>query len=454
MRKLLLALLTIGAVSGAVQGTYCIKADGTGGCSTTLTAAWAQFKSDMSSDHGSYVMLAPVTFLYQDSAEYAFAYFTGVTSSAANTITVRPDTGAAPIIEGFYVYVPYVSFLGMKVNGADAVGYDASASHGVVANCDIYNSTGQAIFAAGSNFWAHDNYIHDVTTANGGGISILATGGLVEYNEVVGAAFPIGSLDDTVVRHNIVCCESRTEGMSTGFVAGALSDNVAWGLYHCIQPNNGTAATGVICVNNEWGQHYESGAGGVVTHGLVTGCLNLGGNHCDDYYAAYASANPFWTYASIGVMPYAAQGVPQVILAHDIGRWAESDFNDFFAPPGSNALIAQIQSPVALYEGSLAAWQSDSGLDAHSVSVNPRFVAITDPPALALGSIGRFTCTGCTTVAQKLRALHRAYMPTNLLLKGKGCAWNGSACVPDHSDIGPVPVTVYDAPGITGGGVY
>ena len=464
MRKLQLLLaifIMFSPARATVKSVYCIKADGTVpvGCVVsyvTLTAAWTAFKADMWSDHGSYVMNAPVTFLYKDSTEYAVAYFgSGVTSSATNTITVKPDTGFTPIIDGFETYVGYVTFSGMKVNGGGGIGFDTAASHGVVTNCEIYNTTNYAISSSGANFQAHDNYIHDIANASGGNGIYLgsgATGSVVQYNEVVTGSFPISGLTDTVIAHNIVCCETRTAGQSDGFQAGVISDNVAWSLFHCMQPVNGTNATSLICVNTEWGQHYESGTGGVVQHGLVTGCANLvGTNHCDDYYAGYASANTLYVYSSVGIMPYASQAAPQVVLAYSApGRLAGSDFNNFYTPPhtspSTNALIAQIQNP-SKYDSTIAAWQSDSGFDAHSVSVDPRFMSITDPV-----SMSRFTCTGCTTVAHKLATLKRAYTPTNIALKGRGCAWNGSTCVLDRSDIGAVQMTVWDTFGGFGSG--
>ena len=98
----------------------------------------------------------------------------------------------------------------------------------------------------------------------------------------------------------------------------------------------------------------------------------------------------------------------------------------------------------------LSAYQA-AGWDTHSFSANPRIIG--DPDLLATSSQ---VFPECPTIECRLAKIRRNYMPTNLALKGKGCAWNSSAmtCTPDHSDIGPVPITVYNAPGITGGGVY
>jgi hypothetical protein len=388
------------------------------------------------------------------------------TASYPLLITAAP--GESPVINCggstanvFDLVSSYTTFTGFEITACGSIYSDADEGNVTISYNYIHDIATGGFGAINpnaheTNWWVHHNRIVNAP------IGIVVGGNaLIEYNEVgattaASSAVQIscGTLGTPcTIRNNIAYGTGPTAPIgqaiwqfsaatvtgnvsyyaNTGLDVGGSSDMVTWS-------NNiaAFAGSGYTCL-------CEIGSAGAcninINHTL---CLKgegtyLGPVTLESNAASSQSFTSSISWADSTLNAYSRN------LNLEFVRSIYSDYNVFNK---TGSLATAYASDGVTYYNSLSDWQA-TGNDAHTVQTDPRFlgdVNLLNTPARLFPE--------CLTIECRLAKIRHNYTPTNLALKGTGCAWNGTACAPDHSDIGPVPVTVYDAPGITGGGVY
>jgi hypothetical protein len=349
----------------------------------------------------------------------------------------------------------YTTFTGFEITACGSIYGDAPETNVTVSYNYIHDIATQGFGAiqpnaAETNWWVHHNRIVNAP------IGVVVSGNaLIEYNEVgpttgySATQISCGSEGiSCTIRNNIVYGAGSQSGSAIwNYYAAAVSGNVSYyNRYGFVvetttSGDTVTASNNIVAYPSNFGCHCEGGAGACwmnVDHAL---CLKDSGGYPMALASTAASSLSFTS--SISWADSTISASSRNVFVNALSS-IYSDYNVFVktGTPGT----AMSGGPV-LY-AALSDWQA-TGHDAHTVQADPRFV----------GSVGLLNTSAqvfpeCPTIECRLANIRHNYTPTNLALKGTGCAWNGTTCVPDHSDIGPVPVTVYDAPGITGGGVY
>jgi hypothetical protein len=394
---------------------------------------------------------------YSDTNTYIPGWSITPTASYPLIITAAP--GESPVYNCggsatnlFWVDINYFVLTGFEITGCGPITSDGASSGITIYNNYIHDSKGGIQpNSTETNWWVHHNRIVNVPI----GISVGGNA-LIEYNEVGpttgGSATQIGCGSEGVsctIRNNIVYGAGSQSGSAIwNYYAATVSGNVSYyNRYgNVVEASTSgdtvTASHNIMAYPSNYGCHCEGGGGACwenVDHAL---CLKDLTGYPVALNSSVASSLSFTS--SISWADSTVNGSDRDLSVNNLAS-LYSDYNVFVktGTPGT----AIVTGTTTLY-AALSDWQA-TGHDAHTVQVDPRFV----------GSVGLLNTSAqvfpeCPTIECRLAKIRHNYTPTNLALKGTGCAWNGTACVPDHSDIGPVPVTVYDAPGITGGGVY
>jgi hypothetical protein len=385
--------------------------------------------------------------------------------TVANPLLITAAPGESPVINcgGSTAYVlqiegPYHTFTGFEVTACGGIysDYNVGGATTISYNYihDMAGSSG-AINPNGpqTNWWVHHNRIVNVPT----GINVGGNA-LIEYNEV-GPTTGSSATQIACGSEGVSCTERNNYVYGAGAQPGsAIWNYSAASVYGNVSQSNRygnvvettssgdtvTASHNIMAYPSNFGCHCEGGSGACwesVDHALCIGVSTSAGGIPVVLGSTAASSLSFTS--SISWADSTPNLAPVYNVDANVGT-IYSDYNVFNKVSGLNTAIST--GPV-LY-ATLANWQA-TGNDTHTVQVDPRFV----------GSVGLLNTSArvfleCPTIECRLGKIRHNYTPTNLALKGAGCAWNGTTCVPDHSDIGPVPVTVYDAPGMTGGGVY
>jgi len=494
MRPLLLLAILSTPLWATGAGLYCVTSDGLtpahvdglSDCTASKTYnSISAAKDALNTDQGTVPFTATQTIRVYPGTYTAIGYtyktygvylvptatyswiITGV--SPSQSITGKPliSCGGATT-DAISIYrSPYVTVEGFEVTNcrsAVTFGSAGTADHATVAYNYIHGITGFAIQgqASATNAWVHHNTVGaDVAY---GIYPSVNTHWLIEYNEVKGST--AGNLINSggatspgsgmTVRNNILY--GGVISVASGVQSGnydAISDNVSYdnryGIQSQISSSPGPTLSNNIVVANLWTCHYECGTSncfGLMQHNFCYRSTNgtSGGqvmriNTSGTGSQAYEINNISWPNKAVGQYD-------RNIFSSIQPAGSMSDYNLWWV---TGTVHSEGVAEVANTNyATLSAYQA-AGWDTHSFSANPRIIG--DPDLLATSSQ---VFPECPTIECRLAKIRRNYMPTNLALKGKGCAWNSSAmtCTPDHSDIGPVPITVYNAPGITGGGVY
>ena len=382
--------------------------------------------------------------------------------TASYRLVITAATGESPVVNcggstsHFLDFAgPHMTFTGFEVTACGGLWTDNNPATGVTIYQNYLHDmvgTSAAIFDGGGptvNWWIHHNRITNAPL----GITVQGNA-LIEYNEVGATTgtsatqISCGSAGvSCTIRNNIVYGAGSQSGSAIwNYTAATVSGNVSYYNRYgnvveaATSGDTVTASHNIMAYPSNYGCHCEGGTGACwenVDHAL---CLkDLGGKP-----VSLGSTAPSLSFtSSISWSDSTLSGNSRNASVGSLNS-IYSDYNVFVktGTPGT----ALSDGPV-LY-ATLADWQA-AGKDTHTVQTDPRFV----------GDVGLLNTSAqvfpeCPTIDCRLAKIRHNYTPTNLALKGTGCAWNGTACVPDHSDIGPVPVTVYSAPGITGGGVY
>ena len=493
MRKLIFALLLSTLPAWCVgAGTYCVTADGAvpspnphnclaGKTFTTLALALAALNAEQGATAFSAtqtIYISPGTYTYSGLVQVGFIS-TGkfLAPSATYPLVITSASGAQAVpggtqpiisctttsVEPLYLYASYMTVQGIEFTHCkDAITFGSTGPrsnetiaynyiHATGSNASIVSSAS----GIGAGTWVH----HNILASVGAGISWIGAAWTVEFNEIGittnGNGIASGGL--SIIRNNIIYGTYITTG--SGIQGGnndTITGNVGYDDRYCIQSQitaaPGPTFTNNICVANMWTCHYEGGASsvyGLMQHNFCYRSTNAG-VPADSGQVQRIGAGPGSAAFEINNISWPSQAVSvndKNIYAGSMAA-SMSDYNDWWLTGTPGRVIAGFDS--ANYT-SLSAFQAGTGWDTHSFSANPR---ILGDPDLLVATTQVFP--ECPNIECRLAKIRRNYMPTNLALKGKGCTWNASAmtCTPDHSDIGPVPITVYNAPGITGGGVY
>ena len=387
--------------------------------------------------------------------------------TATNQLIITAAPGENPVFNCggstanlLNISTPYTAFKGFEATGCGRIFSGDPHPNVEVSYNYIHDSSAMgsaAIFnnAASTGWWVHHNRIVNVP------LGILVKGNaLIEYNEV-GATTGLtaeqingGSTGvSCTIRNNIVYGAGSQSGSGV-WADGApavISGNVIYYNYDgFVVANSGpsdlaTASNNIVAYPSNHGCHCEGGLGGCwenVDHDL---CLKDFGGYPVDLASTNFSPPTISFTSSISWADTALSAVSRNMMVTSTPNTVYSDYNIFMK---TGTPYTAVSTGGTVTYAALADWQA-TGRDTHTVQVDPRFV----------GSVGLLNTADrlfpeCPTIECRLAKIRHNYTPTNLALKGTGCAWNGTTCVPDHSDIGPVPVTVYDAPGITGGGAY
>ena len=488
MRRLLLFVAFAGPVFGAGAGLYCVTPTGAAVDDCVAGKTFPQISTALAAlvaDQGTATFGATQTIrVYPGS--YTSAGLVGyITSSrflaptATYPLIIRSASGAQaapggtqPIIncgdttstDAGWFYSPYVTVQGFEITNCKAAFVWGSAGprdHETIAYNYIHG-TGTATAIAdnaagtGTGTWIHHNIITNV----GSGIASTYAAWIIEFNEISNttAGGGIGSAGSCTIRNNIIynvyiTNGSGVQGGNDDVITGNVSYDNRYGIQSQIKTAPGPTFQQNIVVGNMWTCHYEGGTSpvfGLMQHNFCYRSTNVGVPA--DYgqaqritggtgSAAFEINNIAW--------PNKTAAATDRALDTSSGLTASmSDYNVWWVT-GTVGHEGLAMVNVTDY-ATLAAFQV-TGWDTHSINVNPQLLG--NPDLLAVTTQ---VFPECPTIECRLAKIRRNYMPTNLALKGKGCTWSASAmtCTPDHSDIGPVPITVYNAPGITGGGVY
>jgi hypothetical protein len=486
MGRLLLLIALAGPLfgAGAGAGTYCVTPTGSvpspnphncaaGKTYTQISGAL----SALGTDQGTTTFTATQT-IWVSPGTYTAIGLIGNSPALAPTSTypliISSDTGAQaypggpqPVVDcggtssivAATFYSPYVTVRGLEIT--DCKNFFEWGSTGGRNNETISynylhaNATSIAIENSkpgiGTGTWIHHNIITNVGSAIVG-----QPGYTIEFNEISAttAGGAIGSNGPSTVRNNILYNLNITNGSG---IQGGNSDvdsgNVVYDARYCIQ-SGATTSPGPtflrnICVANMWTCHYEAGTNpvfGLMQHSLCYRSTNAGAPTNSGQVQRISTTSPATTAAfQINNIAWPNKAVTQSDLALYSGIMANSmtDYNVWWV---TGTIGSEGMASGSPNYASLAAFQA-TGWDTHSTMTNPRLLGNPD----LLATTGQ-VFPECPNIECRLAKIRRNYMPTNLALKGKGCAtWTGS-CTRDHSDIGPVPITLYDAPGGVGPG--
>ncbi len=485
MRKAIFVLVLSAIPAWCVgAGTYCVTPTGSvpspnphncaaGKTYTTVALAYAGLVTDQGatpftatqnifvSSGGTYPAMGSLGTLVPTSTYHLNIVADTIQQPFAGSVGQPKISCGSLSTDNATVYPTYTTISGFEItNCGKAFSFaNGSGTHIEISYNYIHDlTTAYAAIYANITSYAtssrvHHNYFYNVVR----GLYVLATALEVDHNEfnVTTGGNMISSSGTWKIHDNIGYHAYVTLG-SFILAGGADLDtgNVGYDNRYCTQGGAGTVGAVIsnnVCVANMWTCHYEAGASaaqGVTQHSFCYRGTVPGGATGGQVMRMSGSGASGWTSAEINNICWPNQ----VVSSGDGGLYSlatttgsMSDYNVYWltGTPGAHA-IANVAG--ASYN-TLALAQAGSGMETHSISANPRIVG--DPDLLATTSQ---VYTECPTIECRLSKIRRNYMPTNLALKGKGCAsWSGS-CTPDHSDIGPVPITLYDAPGGVGPG--
>ncbi len=481
MRRLLLPIALAWPMFGVGAGTYCVTPTGSvpspnpHNCAAGKTFPKVGLAyAALVTDQGATPFTATQNIFVSSGGTYpAMGSLGTLVPTATYRLNIVADTVVQPF--GGAAGQPKIDCGGSSIDNATIYTGFTTISGFDIGNC------GKAFQWGTGGDRSHDeisyNYIHDLPTAYAAlyynsatyvtnnrihhnyfvnvvrGLYVLASAVTVEFNEfnTTTGGNMVTSSGSWTVRNNIGYHAYVTLGSFILAGAGDLdTGNVGYANRYCTQGGAGTVGTVIsnnICVANIWTCHYEAGAGaaaGVTQHSFCYRGTVPGGATGGQVMRMSGSPASGWTSAEINNICWPNQTVSSgdgglYSLATTTG--AMSDYNVYWltGTPGAHA----IANVAGISYKTLAAAKA-SGMETHSINVNPRIVG--DPDLLATTSQ---VYPECPTIECRLGKIRRNYMPTSLALKGTGCAtWTGS-CTPDHSDIGPVPITLYDAPGAT-----
>ena len=406
---------------------------------------------------GPYSAIPGDTYTLYSTATYPLI----ITAAPGESPVFNCGGSTAPLIE---LDSNYATFNGFEITACGGIYSGAPVTNVTISNNYIHDTVGSywAINPNGSqtNWWVHHNRIVNVA---GGGIGVQGNA-LIEYNEVgpttAGALTQITCGNAGVsctIRNNIAYGIGPTSNIMVNFLqyyAATVSGNVSY--YNGVgfdasttgsSSNLATFSHNIAAYSAHYVTNCEGGGGACWTntdHALILKDEGSSGLSSVEYDSVSSVASTLSLTSSILWGDSTISPNTHLISVAALNS-LYSDYN-VFNKTGSFNTAQDTSGPT--YYATLAAWQA-TGRDTHTVQTDPRFVG-----SISLLRTASQVFPECPTIECRLAKIRHNYTPTNLALKGTGCAWNGTTCVPDHSDIGPVPVTVYDAPGITGGGVY
>ena len=476
MRKLTFVLFfaaVVGWCAGNGAGTYCVTPTGSipnpNPHSCTAGKTYTQISAALTAlgtDQGTTTFSATQT-IWVSPGTYTAIGFIGNSPALAPTATYRliitSDTGAQaypggpqPVIDcgstattNATFYSPYVTVTGFEMTdckyfftwGSSGTRSNNTISynylHGNGTNSCIYNSNG-----SGASAWIHHNIITNV----GSGLS-LQLPATVEFNEVsatTNGGAGLGGNNNIAYNGYVTTGTAITSG--TGNVAYASR----YGLQSQITTGPGPTFLNNIVVGNMWTCHFECGSAacfGLMQHNFCYRSTNAASpsnsGSATERISVYAGSAEFEIHNIVWPTKTGTQPDRAITTGPSAGT-SMADYNNWWVT-GSTGVEGMGYYGSTAY-ATLALFQA-TGWDTHSISVNPRLLGNPD----LLATTGQ-VFPECPNIECRLAKIRRNYMPTNLALKGKGCAtWTGS-CIKDHSDIGPVPITLYDAPGGVGPG--
>ena len=483
MRTLIACLTLSGVAWAGTCATPTVYTVGSGQTYATITLALAAVKTDCPYSSGNFTAAKTIS-IYNGTYTESGLNTTNNPSwnnillpTATYPLTFSAAAGNSPIIDcggganDFIAdYSPYVTFDHLEIKNCRRAVFTSQeftgspCGYATISNNYIHDMTSTGYYAIGnagvthcSRLKIHDNYLVNVVK----GI-VAGPYDDVEYNEVNTSTSAdlisddsLGGASAATIANNIAYygANASTAGVLSIYatpITGNVTYHNRYGTETLAVSSPGPTFSGNIDVDNLYNCHDESAGGQayfVRTHSFC-------------YYAT--SGSELW------VNPNNSGFIAGVVLENNLS-WSNAAAQSFdynvrvvsdasFLYEGNNAYNETGQTfrglDMAKNSGyqytSLATWQAGTGMDTTSLEANPRLVG---DPNLLVAATGQ-VFTSCANIECRLGKIRRNYMPTNLALKGKGCAWNGSSCVADHSDIGAVPITIYDAPGITGGGAY
>ena len=462
-RRLMIALLCAAAAAMAAgRGLYCVTGSGPanpdpacsgtnggGGSYSTIAAALAALKTDQGANPFTAAQTIRVYSGTYGAIGDTFVKWPGkLTPTAAYPLTIAAAADNLPVIncgsatvDGITLYSPYVTIGGFEItNCRYAVSFGTGGDYATIRTNHIHDVTGYAaIYGAPSYAYIHHNYIHDVPRG-------MMLGGNVEaaFNEIahttagnlISSNTGSSSIHDNIAYNGYVVNASGIWASHGDAVTNNVTYSNRYGIQSQVTTAPGPTITGNISVNNLYDCHCEGAPVACYMDLIHNFCYRATNGQAIRQNAGTGAAtstikdNISWANATIN-------SLDKNIFVSSAAQLAVCDYNSFWKT--GPALTGQ--SANTTY-ATLSAWHAATGLDAHSIEADPRVVGKVD---LLATTAQICPPPACTTIEQRLAYIRRNYAPTNLLLKRAG---------DDHADIGPVPITIYNAPGITGGGVY
>ncbi len=138
--------------------------------------------------------------------------------------TSTANDGGQGVINGAATYaitaaVRGVHFKDMKLHNCGSANVVSLEDYGMIENCEITNSTGHGVVAAGNNNFVSNNYIHDI---GGSGVLVSSNQGhTISANFLANgtksfspAAIEINITNGAYVHHNIISISGATHGIN------------------------------------------------------------------------------------------------------------------------------------------------------------------------------------------------------------------------------------------------
>lgn len=458
MQRIILALLLVSPAWGA---TYCVKAGGTtpAGCTSAYTTI-ALAKAAVIAVEGHTDFVATETILVYDSDTpyapigdtYAPSWPNKLAPTATHPLIIQAAPGNSPVIDCggrggttdvITLSSPYITLSGFELqNCRYAVNLGAGATYSTVDHNKIHDMGGYAaLYGTPDHLSAHHNTIYSVLRG-------IVLGGYseVSFNEIsastAGNLITSGTVGNNRIHDNILynAYAANGSGVQTG-QSDVVYDNVSYTNRYGIQSQIITAPGPIfqrnIAVNNAYSCHCEGGSNPCF--------VTMDRNFCYRSTLGQAlrensgSSTPGAVWTNNIAWGNSVNSLDKPIFVSALVQILYSNRNVFVKTGTMNTAL---QGTGNVQYATLTAWQA-TGFDADSIEgQNPRLVG---DPNLLVTTAQICPSPACTTIEQRLAFIRRNYAPTNLALKGRAS---------DGSDPGPVPITIYNAPGITGGGVY
>lgn len=349
-----------------------------------------------------------------------------------------------------------------------------------VHNWELRNC-GQAVTgAAMAGIVVQQTYIHDLTATSNLYSIVTGSGGTFDHVWITNAkggisgngAFtyikcygmtgvscispPSGA---TSTYSNVLCANGTNTNATScilavaGDVAGTtpLTGNIGYASKYGMQSMVNTGISPIfaydLSINNVFNCHGEGGAAALEMNRAHELCY-FAGTGAEIRQNATSGTATSQACGELSITNGTNNGLDANVFQSDPGMFANAaiDYNNYWNV-GTSVNVSKIGSPSTQY-ATLALWQAalnggaSPGPDLHSQFADPRFVG-----NISMLNTTSDVCNNGESIESCINRIRKNFIPTNLALKGKGASSNGTVCVADGSDPGPIPITVFASPG-------